>query len=134
MKETKISPHIIKKLLQKEKRVKEKRTQKATKAPAYFQILSEHIAFAERENISVDLIDETERFLDYHRAKGSIFQCWSAAWRNWIRNSQRFYILKSRSSKTAPMQQSLIQDWLDGTLTENPLTHEGKDLSNEHCR
>jgi hypothetical protein len=33
---------------------------------------------------------ETEQFLDYHRAKGSVFKDWIAAWRTWMRNAARF--------------------------------------------
>lgn len=30
---------------------------------------------------------ETERFLDHHRAKGSLFKDWDAAWRKWMRGA-----------------------------------------------
>jgi len=33
------------------------------------------------------LKSETEKFLDYHRSKGSVFKDFDAAWRTWIRNS-----------------------------------------------
>ena len=36
--------------------------------------------------ISSEVLPETEKFLDYHRAKGSLMKNWEAAWRNWIRN------------------------------------------------
>lgn len=111
--------------------VKEKaRAKGRTYAPAQFQILPEHLAFAKRENIGVDLIRETEKFLDYHRAKGSKFSCWTAAWRNWIRNSQTFSKNVSYSKQTSLHQKNIIQNWLDGTLAENPLTGENKDFEN----
>lgn len=34
--------------------------------------------------------EETQRFLDHHRAKGSLFKDWQAAWRTWMRNSIKF--------------------------------------------
>ena len=33
---------------------------------------------------------QTEQFLDYHRAKGSEYKDWAAAWRTWMRNVNRF--------------------------------------------
>lgn len=34
--------------------------------------------------------DETERFLDWHRSKGSLFSDWTAAWRNWIAKAVKY--------------------------------------------
>jgi len=36
------------------------------------------------------LEDESEKFQDYHRAKGSTFVDWDAAFRNWCRNAEKF--------------------------------------------
>lgn len=36
------------------------------------------------------LADQTERFLDHHRSKGSKFIDWTAAWRTWMKNATRF--------------------------------------------
>jgi DNA-binding transcriptional MocR family regulator len=36
------------------------------------------------------LDDEAEKFQDYHRAKGSSFVDWDAAFRNWCRNAEKF--------------------------------------------
>jgi epoxyqueuosine reductase QueG len=38
----------------------------------------------------LDLKAETEKFLDWHRAKGSLFKDWNAAWRSWIRKAAEF--------------------------------------------
>jgi Helix-turn-helix domain len=35
----------------------------------------------------IDLERETENFLDHHRAKGTTFKDWTAAWRNWMTNA-----------------------------------------------
>ncbi len=37
-----------------------------------------------------DLVAEWRRFRDHHRAKGSIMADWSAAWRTWVGNRDRF--------------------------------------------
>ena len=36
------------------------------------------------------LADEVEKFSDHHRAKGSKFADWDAAFRNWIRNAEKY--------------------------------------------
>ena len=36
------------------------------------------------------LADEIEKFVDHHRAKGSTFSDWDAAFRNWSRNAEKF--------------------------------------------
>lgn len=33
---------------------------------------------------------ETRQFLDHHRAKGSTFRDWTAAWRTWMGNAQKY--------------------------------------------
>ncbi|MGV8955027.1 MAG: hypothetical protein ACOH2M_28275, partial [Cypionkella sp.] len=33
---------------------------------------------------------EADRFADFHRAKGSIFADWDAAWRTWLGNARKF--------------------------------------------
>lgn len=38
-------------------------------------------------NEKIDMVYETEKFLDHHRAKGSKFLDWEAAWRNWMRRA-----------------------------------------------
>lgn len=44
---------------------------------------------AHAENVT-DPAAETRRFLDYHRAKGSAFSDWTAAWRNWMAKASEF--------------------------------------------
>jgi hypothetical protein len=38
-----------------------------------------------------DLHTLTEKFINYHRAKGSKFSSWEAAWRNWVLNELKFH-------------------------------------------
>jgi hypothetical protein len=50
-----------------------------------------HLEFAEAHGWdSSRAKDEFERFADYHRAKGSVFANWDAAWRTWVRNGIKF--------------------------------------------
>ena len=37
-----------------------------------------------------NIIEQWDRFIDYHRAKGSTFVDWDAAWRTWVRNGVGF--------------------------------------------
>lgn len=39
---------------------------------------------------AAELATEWRRFRDYHRAKGSLMADWSAAWRTWVGNRDRF--------------------------------------------
>lgn len=67
--------------------------QKAKKATGLsrekFEITAEMRAWAEENNFQ-NLESETEKFFDFHEAKGSIFKSWAAAWRTWMRNSVNF--------------------------------------------
>lgn len=37
-----------------------------------------------------EIQDEADRFSDHHRARGSAFKDWDAAWRTWLRNARKF--------------------------------------------
>ena len=54
---------------------------------------------AKAEGLGVDVQAEAERFRDYHRAKGSLFADWDAAFRTWLGNSVRF-----SSGRAAPQR------------------------------
>ena len=38
----------------------------------------------------IEVGEQVDMFLDYHRSKGSKFADWTAAFRNWIRNAERY--------------------------------------------
>ncbi|MER6830906.1 hypothetical protein ABT352_33270 [Streptosporangium sp. NPDC000563] len=67
-----------------------KPTARATAAPDDLPVTFEMRAWAKSKGIAVNLDDETEQFLDFHRAKGSKFKDWLAAWRTWMRNTVKF--------------------------------------------
>lgn len=69
----------------------EKRGKRASSCPADFQPTEEMVKWAIGLGVQ-DLVSETEHFKDHHAAKGSAFKDWSAAWRNWIRNSVKFSV------------------------------------------
>jgi hypothetical protein len=63
---------------------------KATAAPAEFPITDKMQAFATKHGINGNIQTITDHFLDFHRAKGSTFKDWTAAWRTWVRNEVKF--------------------------------------------
>ena len=65
------------------------RGKRATKAPARFDLDATHYDLAETLGFAVqETVDETARFLDWHRAKGNTFVDWDSAWRNWMRKAR----------------------------------------------
>lgn len=56
-----------------------------TAAPDGIEITQSMRAWAAEIAPGVDLAAETGKFLDFHRAAGNRFACWTAAWRTWIR-------------------------------------------------
>ncbi|MEV8324600.1 hypothetical protein [Kitasatospora sp. NPDC056731] len=57
----------------------------STSAPDHLVVTDAMRAWATRKGITAARLDtETERFLDHHRAKGSTFKDWIAAWRTWM--------------------------------------------------
>ena len=85
--------HYTKDNITKEKpRAHTLKTKKLTTAPRDFPVTQEMIIYAasKRVNVQKAVIDETEGFLIYHRAKGSKFVDWYSAWQNWIRNYIKF--------------------------------------------
>jgi hypothetical protein len=47
-----------------------------------------HVALAAVHDLDVDV--EADQFEDFHRAKGSVFKDWDAAFRTWLRNSAKY--------------------------------------------
>ncbi|WP_104401795.1 replication protein [Vibrio penaeicida] len=95
---------------------RERPKKNTTQAPSDFTVTTELFNWANQNQIQTDLILETEKFLDYHRAKGSKFKDWTAAWRNWMRNSKRFarpQFNATQSANNAPMFSQDVQEWID---------------------
>lgn len=77
-------------------------TKRGTTAPETLEITPAMCEWATREGIAVNLEAETAQMLDHHQAKGSTFRDWTAAWRTWMRNSQKF--AKQRSGGHRPFR------------------------------
>jgi hypothetical protein len=63
---------------------------RATQAPDSIDITDAMRTWAASKAPRVDLTSETERFLDHHRAKGSTFKDWTAAWRTWMSRAEGY--------------------------------------------
>ena len=63
---------------------------RATPTPDRFEITELLRTWAATRAPGVDLDRETERFLDHHRAKGSTFRDWNAAWRTWMSRAGQY--------------------------------------------
>lgn len=64
---------------------------RATNTPDGFEITDDLKTWGKERGINLGVLEnETEKFLDYHRAKGSTFKDWKAAWRKWMRNHKEW--------------------------------------------
>lgn len=78
-----------------------------SRAPSTFPLTDFLRRWAQNVGFTGDLEWETQRFLDYHRSKGSLFLDWTAAWRTWIRNSVEW----SRPAKSE-VEHPEVPEWM----------------------
>ncbi|MFD9947723.1 helix-turn-helix domain-containing protein [Nonomuraea sp. NPDC059023] len=72
------------------KPAKKRRKSPTTPAPEKLEITLQMRQWAREKGIRVDLVLETEQFLDHHRARGNEFVDWVAAWQTWMRNTLKW--------------------------------------------
>lgn len=76
---------------------------RATSAPDIFPITDSMRRYVAEHHIPSDVAStETDRFLNWHRAKGSTFIDWTAAWRTWMGKVTLDQSHRSRSSEDEP--------------------------------
>jgi hypothetical protein len=75
---------------------------RATPPPTEFTITSDMRDWARREVPRVDVNQQTRQFLDHHRAKGSSFKDWTAAWRTWMRKADGWLPATTASAPAVP--------------------------------
>lgn len=56
---------------------------------------------------TVDYRAETSQFVDHHRAKGSTFKDWRAAWRTWMRNAAKWGAQRSTGARAPAADPSM---------------------------
>lgn len=69
---------------------KRRRPNQKTGCPDLFEPSDHMKEWASSVGPNLDLKEETEKFLDFHRSRGNSFSDWDASWRNWIRNAVKF--------------------------------------------
>ena len=104
--------------------IKRARAKRATPPPEIFPITDALKSWARQKSITVDLNAETEKFLDYYRAKGSTFKCWVSAWRNWIRKAQEFN----------PHPRATVTTTRPQVTTKTPEPHSALELAQQGLR
>lgn len=70
--------------------------------PLDYQPSPKAITWQQEHHPAVNVADETERFINHHRSKGSKFVDLDAAWRNWIKNAVRFAAEQPRHLTPVP--------------------------------
>lgn len=76
--------------LNHQKHIPRKREKPRIPMPDTMPITDGMRKWAESKTPNVDLETETANFLDHHRSKGNKFVDLEAAWRTWMRNSQKW--------------------------------------------
>ena len=71
-------------------RTRTERTSNKTAVPQSWQPETEIIRELQDKFPKIQVTDQVDTFLDYHRAKGSKFVDWNAAFRNWIRRAEKY--------------------------------------------
>lgn len=79
---------------------------RATPPPDEFPLTAELRAWGrEHAPLVTDPVAETRQFLDHHRAKGSTMKDWTAAWRTWMGNAQKY--ATQRGGTVTPLRNDL---------------------------
>ncbi len=65
-----------------------------TRCPDSLALTPEMLSWGQSNVPSINPTLETANFLDHHRARGTVFVDWIAAWRTWMRNAVKFQPLK----------------------------------------
>jgi len=67
---------------------------RSTQIPDDFAVSDDMRRWASDKGIRSNLGEETEKFVDYYRSKGDCRIDWVAAWRNWLRNADKFAVAR----------------------------------------
>ena len=92
---------------------------RASRIPEDFQVTDEMASWARASITGVDIVSETEAFIDYwHGAPGQrgVKLDWVGTWRNWMRNAQkrpRFTRGKPTADETAAQGLALMREFMD---------------------
>lgn len=79
---------------------KDRKPKRGTQVDPDFRPDDGLLAWAREKAPGVDPEFETEKFIDHHRAKGTVARDWRASWRTWMRNAVQFQAERGRYSRT----------------------------------
>lgn len=86
------------------------KTRRATPAPEDLTITESMRDWGRQHAPLIDGTKQTRQFLDHHRAKGSVFKDWTAAWRTWMGNAQS-YAERDRSAAGIVVNADPATEW-----------------------
>ncbi len=81
-------------------------TKRGSRIPDDFVVDERMRMWASEHVPDTDWRMETQQFCDYHRAKGSTMKDWTAAWRTWMRNSQKWAPSRANARRPGNVEQS----------------------------
>lgn len=76
--------------------------------------------WATAQHLTINLERETARFLDHHRAKGSVFKDWAAAWRTWMSRAAEYNGGRAQLAAVPLADGSFTADELNAILGPPP--------------
>jgi hypothetical protein len=83
---------------------------RTTPFPEGAVLSDEGLAYALSKGLSEEQArDEWEGFAAHHKAKGSVFADWNAAWQTWVRNAIRF--ASERAGRSGPVPGAPQKHW-----------------------
>lgn len=75
---------------------------RGTPLPEPFEVTDDMKAWVRDNCPGINGWAEHEKFCDFHRAKGSVFKKWDAAWRNWMRKAVEINSQNGGRARTGP--------------------------------
>lgn len=84
---------------------REKKRHISTPIPTDFTVTDEMRLWAKEKCPLLSIEMETENWRDYHKAKGSTFKDWTAAWHTWFRNGQKWAV-EREAKQNSQLQES----------------------------
>ncbi|MBB4931810.1 hypothetical protein F4561_002630 [Lipingzhangella halophila] len=111
----------------------EPKAKRKTRVPDDFTVTPEMRAWAKEKTPLADVDFETEQFLDHWRSKGELRLDWTATWRTWMRNRQKW------NSESAPRLRSVsggkgANGVVGGTRSEVPDHEFWDNITDEELR
>lgn len=86
---------------------------RASQVPEDFTVTHEMRVWCEAQGIRSDPMTETEKFIDHHRSKGSTFVDHTGAWRNWMRNADKWSKSSASDGGRSKSMQAIDAVWTD---------------------